>query len=70
MASVAGGMDLPALEVARLRATWLSTCAGIIGLKGFMDAAGIVCTQRLGDLVATLEPLDEEAAVALLGAAR
>ena len=70
VASVAGGMDLPALEVARLRATWLSTCAGIIGLKGFMDAAGIVCTQRLGDLVATLEPLDEEAAVALLGAAR
>ena len=70
VAAVAGGMDLPALEVARLRATWLSTCAGIIGLKGFMDAAGIVCTQRLGDLVATLEPLDEEAAVALLGAAR
>ena len=70
VAAVAGGMDLPALEVSRLRATWLSTCAQIIGLKGFMDAAGIVCTQRLGDLVATLEPLDEEAAVALLGAAR
>jgi hypothetical protein len=33
-----------------------------------MDAAGIVCTQRLGDLVAGLDPLDEEAAVALLGA--
>jgi integrase len=70
VASVAGGMDLPALDVSRLRATWLTSCAQIIGLKGFMDAAGIVCTQRLGDLVATLEPLDEAAAVALLGAAR
>jgi integrase len=70
VASVAGGMDLPALDTSRLRATWLSTCAGLIGLKGFMDAAGIVCTQRLGDLVATLEPFDEQAAVALLGAAR
>jgi hypothetical protein len=70
VASLAGGADLPALEASRLRATWLSTCAEIIGLKGFMDAAGIVCTQRLGDLVATLEPLDEKAAVALLGGAR
>ncbi len=69
VASLAGGMDLRALDVSALRATWLTSCAQIIGLKGFMDAAGIVCTQRLGDLVATLDPLDEEAAVALLGGA-
>lgn len=69
VASVAGGLDLPALETSRLRATWLTSCAELIGLKGFMDAAGIVCTQRLGDLVATLDPLAETAAVALLGGA-
>lgn len=67
VASVAGGAELDALDTSRLRATWLTSCARIIGLKGFMDAAGIVCTQRLGDLVASLEPLEEEAAVALLG---
>jgi integrase len=67
VASVAGGIDLATLDTSRLRATWLTSCAQIIGLKGFMDAAGIVCTQRLGDLVVTLEPLEEESAVALLG---
>lgn len=70
VASVAGGSELGTIEVARLRATWLASCAQIIGLKGFMDAAGISCSQRLGDLVATLEPLEEEAAVALLGGRR
>jgi integrase len=70
VASVAGGADLAAIDTSRLRATWLMTCAEAIGLKGFMDAAGITCTQRLGDLVAALDPLDEEAAVALLGATR
>jgi integrase len=70
VACAAGGMDLPALDTSRLRATWLTSCAQIIGLKGFMDAAGIVCTQRLGDLVAGLDPLAEEAAVALLGVER
>jgi integrase len=67
VASIAGGMDLAAIDTSRLRATWLMSGAQIIGLKGFMDAAGIVCTQRLGDLVAALDPLDEAAAVALLG---
>jgi hypothetical protein len=35
-----------------------------------MAAAGISCSQRLGDLVAGLEPADEAAAVRLLGAGR
>jgi hypothetical protein len=35
-----------------------------------MRAAGISCSQRLGDLVAGLEPGGEEQAVRLLGAAR
>jgi hypothetical protein len=35
-----------------------------------MHAAGITCSQRLGDLVAGLEPSGEAEAVRLLGAAR
>ena len=35
-----------------------------------MHAAGITCSQRLGDLLATLDPADEATAVTLLGAAR
>ncbi|MGH9294563.1 MAG: hypothetical protein ACRD0B_04460 [Acidimicrobiales bacterium] len=66
-ASLAGGEDLQRLEIARLRATWLCEVAGIIGLRAFMDAAGITCSQRLGDLVARLETPDEETAIALLG---
>lgn len=66
-ASLAGGDDLPRLDIARLRATWLCEVAGEIGLKAFMDAAGITCSQRLGDLVGHLEPVEEARAVALLG---
>jgi hypothetical protein len=47
------------------------------GLRGtarpataFMHAAGITCSQRLGDLLAALDPADEATAVALLGATR
>jgi hypothetical protein len=35
-----------------------------------MRAAGITCSQRLGDIIATLQPGDEAEAVALLGGAR
>ena len=54
----------------RLRATWLADCGELLGLATFMRAAGISCSQRLGDLVAGLEPGGEEQAVRLLGAAR
>jgi integrase len=60
---------LPRLEPGRLRATWLTECASLIGLKAFMQAAGVRCSQRLGDLVAELPEVDEEEAVALLGGA-
>ena len=40
------------------------------GLATFMHAAGIICSQRLGDLLAGLEPAREQDAVRLLGAAR
>jgi hypothetical protein len=67
IASLAGGADLPRLSLARLRSTWLSRCAADIGLATFMAAAGVVCSQHLGDVVAHLDPGDEATAVALLG---
>jgi hypothetical protein len=67
ISALSGGADLGRLSVSRLRATWLSHLAGQIGLKAFMDAAGITCSQRLGDIVSDLDPVDETAAVALLG---
>jgi integrase len=66
--ALAGGTGLPRLDTSRLRATWLRDCARQIGLAAFMHAAGITCSQRLGDLLATLEPGSEADAVTLLGA--
>jgi len=68
--SLAGGDGLPRLDTSRLRATWLADVAQLLGLATFMHAAGITCSQRLGDLLATLEPAAEADAVRLLGAAR
>src|SRR5712671_5145256 len=68
--SLAGGAGLPRLEASRLRMTWLADCARLLGLATFMHAAGITCSQRLGDLLAALEPAGEAEAVALLGARR
>jgi hypothetical protein len=65
-----GGGGLPRLDTSRLRATWLADCAELPGLASFMHAAGISCSQRLGDLIAGLEPGSEDEAVRLLGAAR
>ena len=65
-----GGTGLPRLDTGRLRATWLAGCADQLGLATFMRAAGISCSQRLGDLVAGPEPAAEAEAVQLLGAAR
>jgi integrase len=65
--SLAGGTGLARLDSSRLRATWLADCAQLIGLATFMHAAGITCSQRLGDITAALAPGDEAAAVALLG---
>ena len=65
-----GGGGLPRLDTSRLRATWLRDAAELLGLATFMHAAGISCSQRLGDLVAGLEPASEAGAVRLLGAVR
>ena len=68
--SLAGGTGLPRLDTSRLRATWLADCARRLGLATFMHAAGITCSQRLGDITATLDPAGEAGAVALLGGQR
>jgi integrase len=68
-ATLDGGTGLPRLDTSRLRATWLAEVAELLGLATFLHAAGISCSQRLGDLVAGLEPAGEEQAVRLLGAA-
>ena len=70
VAALDGGGGLPRLDTSRLRATWLADCGEALGLATFMRAAGISCSQRLGDLVAGLEPAGEAEAVRLLGAAR
>ncbi len=59
---------LPRLEPGRLRSTWLIACARQIGLVAFMQAAGVRCTQRLGDLLARLPEATEPELIARLGA--
>jgi integrase len=68
--SLSGGGGLPRLEASRLRMTWLAGCAQLPGLATFMHAAGITCSQRLGDLLTTLDPAGEAEAVTLPGGAR
>ena len=60
--------SLPRLQAGRLRSTWLVECAGRIGLSAFMQAAGVVCSQRLGDLAAQFPQATEHELVGLLGA--
>lgn len=62
--------SLPRLQSGRLRSTWLMSCARQLGLGAFMQAAGIACSQRLGDLAAQLPAVSEQELVALLGAPR
>jgi hypothetical protein len=68
--SLSGGDGLPRLDTSRLRATWLADAAQLPGLATFLHAAGITCSQRLGDLLASLEPAAGQDAVRLPGAAR
>ena len=67
-AALSTDVSLPRLQAGRLRSTWLGQCARAIGLAGFMQAAGVSCSQRLGDLAAQLPAASEEELVAMLGA--
>jgi integrase len=68
-AALSADSSLPRLQSGRLRSTWLVACAQEIGLGAFMHAAGIACSQRLGDLAAQLPAATEAELVALLGGA-
>lgn len=61
--------SLPRLQAARLRSSWLCEVAGLIGLHAFMAAAGVRCSQRLGDIAACLPAPSEPELIALLGGA-
>ena len=69
VAGAAGGLDLPRLEISRLRATWLDTCAGALGLAGFFHAAGFLHSKHLGDVVGRLPVPGAIDLVTLLGGA-
>ncbi len=58
---------LPRLDTGRLRSTWLHSAAQAIGLQAFMAAAGVRCSQRLGDIAAQLPAPSEAELIALLG---
>jgi integrase len=66
-AALSSDLSLPRLQAGRLRSTWLVECAQRIGLGAFMQAAGICCSQRLGDLAAGLPQATEDDLVALFG---
>lgn len=66
-AALSTDSSLPRLQAGRLRSTWLMQCARAIGLGVFMHAAGISCSQRLGDLAAQLPTATEAKLVGLLG---
>ncbi len=61
--------SLPRLASGRLRSTWLAETASQVGLQAFMAAAGVVCSQRLGDIAASLPAASEAQMLALLGGA-
>ncbi|MDQ2758926.1 MAG: site-specific integrase [Actinomycetota bacterium] len=67
-AALSADRSLARLQPGRLRSTWLVACARQIGLGAFMQAAGVRCSQRLGDLAALLPAATEAELVALLGA--
>jgi len=59
--------SLSRLDTGRLRSTWLHQAAQAIGLGAFMAAAGVSCSQRLGDIAASLPVLSETEMLTLLG---
>jgi integrase len=66
-AALSTDSSLPRLQSGRLRSTWLVECARAIGLPALMQAAGVSCSQRLGDLAAQLPRATEDELVAMLG---
>jgi integrase len=59
VAGIDGGTDLAALDVGRLRATWLCEQLVRLGVPQLLAAAGVRHSQRIFDLAATLGAGDE-----------
>jgi hypothetical protein len=70
VANLCGGTDLPRLEVARLRATWLNDMAHRFGIGLLLGVAGLRRSSRLSDFVSGGDLPDEEAVVAMFGGVR
>jgi integrase len=66
-AALSTDASLPRFQAGRLRSTWLVECARRIGLGVFMQAAGITCSQRLGDLATQLPEATEDELVTIFG---
>ena len=64
---LSGGEDLARLDPGRLRSTWLAEHLERLGMRALFAAAGVRCSQRLGDLAARLPSPDEVTLVELLG---
>jgi hypothetical protein len=64
---IAGGADLGRLDVGRLRSTWLAWHLERLGLSALFAAAGVRCSQRIGDLARQLPVPDEATLMTLLG---
>jgi len=69
LSAIAGGSDLPRIELPRLRATWLVAHATALDLRALFAAAGVTHSQQLCDLVAQLPAPTERELLARLGGA-
>jgi integrase len=69
-AALSSDPGLPRLEPGRLRSSWLVASAEQIGLGAFLQAAGVRCSQRLGDLAAQLPAVGEAELIAQLAGSR
>jgi integrase len=70
VAKLSGGSDLPRLEVARLRSTWLAEVARRFGIGVLLGVSGLRRSSRLSDFVGGGDLLDEAVVVAMFGGAR
>ena len=67
---LAGGTDLPRLEVARLRSTWLADVADRVGIGVLLGVSGLRRSSRLSDFAGRGDPPDEATVVSMCGGMR
>jgi hypothetical protein len=67
---LAGGEDLPRLEVSRLRATWLAEVAARFHIPVLLEVTGLKTSSRLGVLAGDAQESEEPEVVTLFGAWR